>query len=104
MDAVGVVLAAGLGTRVGADGNTAYLPLAGRSMLAWSLDTLSNSPVVARTILVFRQGEHDLARDTVERELGAATVELVEGGATRHASETNVLRYLADDIDSGGCR
>ena len=27
--AVGVVLAAGLGTRVGADGNKAYLPLRG---------------------------------------------------------------------------
>lgn len=101
MDAVGVVLAAGLGTRVGADGNKAYLPLAGRSMVAWSLDTLSNSPAVARTVLVFRQGEHDLARETVDRELGSATVELVEGGGTRHASETNVLRYLSDDIESG---
>ncbi|PRC45673.1 2-C-methyl-D-erythritol 4-phosphate cytidylyltransferase, partial [Mycobacterium sp. ITM-2017-0098] len=101
MDAVGVVLAAGLGTRVGADGNKAYLPLAGRSMLAWSLDTLCSSPVVARTVLVFRQGEYDLARDTVDHELGSATVELVEGGDTRHASETNVLRYLADDIESG---
>ena len=37
-DAVGVVLAAGIGTRVGADGNKAYLRLAGRSMVSWSLD------------------------------------------------------------------
>ncbi len=101
MDAVGVVLAAGLGTRVGADGNKAYLPLAGRSMLAWSLDTLIRSPVVTRTILVFRRGESDLARDTVRRELGSAAVELVEGGDTRHASETNVVRYLAADIEAG---
>jgi 2-C-methyl-D-erythritol 4-phosphate cytidylyltransferase len=101
MDAVGVVLAAGLGTRVGADGNKAYLPLAGRSMLAWSLDTLVRSPAVARTILVFRRGERELARDTVHRELGDAAVELVEGGETRHASETNVVRYLTDDIESG---
>ncbi|MDG4667862.1 IspD/TarI family cytidylyltransferase [Mycobacterium sp. 236(2023)] len=101
MDAVGVVLAAGLGTRVGADGNKAYLPLAGRSMLVWSLDTLTRLPDVARTILVFRQGELQLARDTVDRELPHATVELVEGGETRHGSETNVVRYLADDIESG---
>jgi 2-C-methyl-D-erythritol 4-phosphate cytidylyltransferase len=39
--AVGVVLAAGLGTRVGADGNKAYLPLAGRSMVAWSLKAVT---------------------------------------------------------------
>ncbi len=101
MNAVGVVLAAGLGTRVGADGNKAYLPLAGRSMLAWSLDTLTRLPEVARTILVFRQGEFDVARDTVERELADAAVELVEGGQTRHGSETNVVRYLADDIEAG---
>jgi len=101
MDAVGVVLAAGLGTRVGADGNKAYLPLAGRSMLTWSLDTLLRSPDVARTILVFRQGESALAQDTVRHELGNTAVEFVEGGDTRHASETNVVRYLAGDIESG---
>ncbi|MFB1298032.1 2-C-methyl-D-erythritol 4-phosphate cytidylyltransferase [Mycobacterium sp. pW049] len=101
MDAVGVVLAAGLGTRVGADGNKAYLPLAGRSMLAWSLDTLTRLPEIARTVLVFRKGEFDLARDTVSRELGDAAIELVEGGDTRHGSETNVVRYLAGDIESG---
>jgi 2-C-methyl-D-erythritol 4-phosphate cytidylyltransferase len=99
--AVGVVLAAGLGTRVGADGNKAYLPLAGRSMVAWSLYPVTQVPQIARSVLVYRRGERDLARDTVTAELLAATVELVEGGDTRHASEFNVLRYLADDIESG---
>lgn len=92
--AVGVVLAAGLGTRVGADGNKAYLPLAGRSMVAWSIAAVTQVPQIARTVLVYRRGEHDLARQT-------ANVELVEGGDTRHASEYNVLRYLADDIEAG---
>jgi len=99
--AVGVVLAAGLGTRVGADGNKAYLPLSGRSMLIWSLDTLSKLTDVSRTILVFRPGEFELARDTVARELPYVPVELVEGGSTRHASEFNVLQYLGADIDTG---
>ena len=98
--AVAVVLAAGLGTRVGADGNKAYLPLAGRSMLAWSLQTPADHPDIDRTILVFRHGERDLA-DTVRDEVAHGAVELVEGGHTRHASEFNVLRYLARDIESG---
>ncbi|MGP4057607.1 IspD/TarI family cytidylyltransferase [Mycobacterium sp. 4D054] len=101
MNAVGVVLAAGLGTRVGADGNKAYLPLAGRSMLAWSLDTLINLPDIARTVLVHRRGEFELARDTLKHEIDCTTVEFVEGGDSRHASETNVVRYLADDIEAG---
>jgi 2-C-methyl-D-erythritol 4-phosphate cytidylyltransferase len=99
--AVGVVLAAGLGTRVGADGNKAYLPLAGRSMVAWSLHAVTQVQQIARTVLVYRRGERDLAHHTVTTELPAATVELVEGGDSRHASEFNVLRYLADDIESG---
>ena len=99
--AVGVVLAAGLGTRVGADGNKAYLPLAGRSMVAWSLTTVTQVTEIARTVLVHRRGERDLARDTVTAELPGAAVELVEGGDSRHASEFNVLHYLADDIESG---
>lgn len=99
--AVGVVLAAGLGTRVGAEGNKAYLPLAGRSMVAWSLNALTEVPEISRSVLVYRHGERDLARNTVAAELPGATVELVEGGDSRHASEFNVLRYLAADIASG---
>jgi 2-C-methyl-D-erythritol 4-phosphate cytidylyltransferase len=99
--AVGVVLAAGMGTRVGADGNKAYLQVAGQSMVSWSLDVLTRIPEIARTILVFRRGERALAEGTVKRELPTAAVEFVEGGDSRHASEFNVLRHLADDIDSG---
>jgi 2-C-methyl-D-erythritol 4-phosphate cytidylyltransferase len=99
--AVGVVLAGGLGTRVGADGNKAYLPLAGHAMVIWSLTAIAQVPQIARIVLVYRRGEGDLARETVTAELSTATVELVEGGASRHGSESNVLHYLADDIESG---
>jgi 2-C-methyl-D-erythritol 4-phosphate cytidylyltransferase len=99
--AAGVVLAAGLGTRVGADGNKAYLPVAGRSMVSWSLDVVTQAPGIRRTVLVFRRGERALAEDTVTRELGSPAVEFVEGGDSRHASEFNVLTYLAPDIEAG---
>nr|CRL74675.1 4-diphosphocytidyl-2-methyl-D-erythritol synthase [Mycolicibacterium malmesburyense] len=99
--AVAVVLAAGLGTRVGADGNKAYLPLAGRPMVTWSLETLTTVPGIDRIVLVYRKGEFELARDVVARELPTAGVELVEGGDSRHGSELNVLRHLAVDIESG---
>jgi len=98
---VAVVLAAGMGTRVGADGNKAYLRVAGRSMVAWSIHTLTQVPEIARIVLVFRRGERELAQDTIARELPSATVEFVEGGDSRHASESNVLRYLATDIEAG---
>jgi 2-C-methyl-D-erythritol 4-phosphate cytidylyltransferase len=99
--AVGVVLAAGIGTRVGADGNKAYLPLAGRAMVTWSVEAVARSASIARTVLVFRRGERDLATRTLAAELPHTAVELVEGGDTRHGSEANVLRHLAPDIESG---
>jgi 2-C-methyl-D-erythritol 4-phosphate cytidylyltransferase len=96
--AVGVVLAAGMGTRVGADGNKAYLPLAGRPMVAWSVDAVVQTADVDRTVLVFRRGERELAQAMLDSEFPSAAIELVEGGDTRHQSEFNVLRFLADDI------
>ncbi|MGE2723759.1 IspD/TarI family cytidylyltransferase [Mycolicibacterium pulveris] len=99
--AVGVVLAAGVGSRVGADGNKAYLQVADRAMVAWSLDTLAEVADIARIVLVYRQGERGLAEETVAREVPTAAVEFVEGGASRHASERNVLKYLAPDIEAG---
>ena len=51
-------------------------------------------------MLVVRRGERVLADDTLRRELPGA-VEFVEGGDSRHASEFNVLRYLAAEIESG---
>ena len=98
--AVGVVLAAGMGTRVGADGNKAYLQLASRSMVSWSVDAVTRTPGIDRTVLVFRAGERDLVTRTIAAELPSATVEFVEGGDSRHGSEWNVLQYLAADVES----
>jgi 2-C-methyl-D-erythritol 4-phosphate cytidylyltransferase len=90
-----------MGTRVGADGNKAYLPLAGRAMVAWSVDAVARAPEVDRTVLVFRRGERDLAQSMLDSEFPHAAIELVEGGDTRHQSEFNVLRYLSADITAG---
>jgi 2-C-methyl-D-erythritol 4-phosphate cytidylyltransferase len=99
--AVGVVLAAGMGTRVGADGNKAYLPLAGRSMVSWSVRAVSETPEIDRTVLAFRRGERPIAERMLADEVPWAAVELVEGGDSRHGSELNVLAHLAADIESG---
>jgi 2-C-methyl-D-erythritol 4-phosphate cytidylyltransferase len=90
-----------MGTRVGADGNKAYLPLAGRPMVAWAVDAVARTAEVDRTVLVFRRGEHELAQAVLDSEFPTTRIELVEGGDTRHQSELNVLRYLSDDITAG---
>lgn len=99
--AVGVVLAAGIGSRVGADGNKAYLKLAGRSMLSWSVRAVSDTAEIGRVILVHRRGERDVAQRALSDDLPGRAVELVEGGDSRHESELNMLRHIAADIEDG---
>ncbi|MGB8407049.1 MAG: IspD/TarI family cytidylyltransferase [Mycobacterium sp.] len=99
--AVGVVLAAGIGSRVGADGNKAYLQLAGRSMVSWSVAAVAGAPDIARTVLVFRSGERAQVEQLIAAELPGIPIEFVEGGDSRHGSEHNVLNHLAAAIESG---
>lgn len=103
--AAGVVLAAGSGTRLGADGNKAYVPLAGRRVLSWSLSAFAKLEEVDRLILVIREEDQRLAQAVVEREVPDRAVEIVVGGSTRHASEHRALTHLkaaivAADIDA----
>jgi 2-C-methyl-D-erythritol 4-phosphate cytidylyltransferase len=99
--AVAVVLAAGSGSRMGADRNKAYLPLAGRRMLSWSLGAIEEVSEVVRTVLVIRSDDRARAIKTLDRELPDLEVEIIDGGNSRHQSEHKALEYLAPDIESG---
>ena len=99
--AVAVVLAAGSGTRMGADRNKAYLPLAGRRMLSWSLGSILEVPELVRTILVIRSDDRARAVKTLDREVPDLAVEIIDGGGSRHQSEHCAMEYLAPDIESG---
>jgi 2-C-methyl-D-erythritol 4-phosphate cytidylyltransferase len=97
----GIVLAAGSGTRVGHSGSKAYLPLAGRSMLVWALETLAGTGGVERLVLAVRAQDLSLAGEVLERELPGVEVDLVAGDATRHESEYRALRHMAGAIRTG---
>lgn len=99
-----VVLAGGRGSRVGADGNKAYLPLAGRRMVTWTLQSLAEVREVARVLLVTRREDRAKAQETLRRELPGLSVEIVEGGSSRHESEFKALQHLAEDIREGAVR
>ena len=97
--AAAVVLAGGSGTRLGAEGNKVYLPLAGRPLLSWSLEAFARAPGIGRLVLVTRpadRGQAEQAARAVDR-----PVEIVDGGVTRHDSEWAALRLLAPAIDAG---
>jgi 2-C-methyl-D-erythritol 4-phosphate cytidylyltransferase len=96
-----VVLAAGSGTRVGAEVNKVLLPLRGVPLLARSVSTALAVTGVARVVVVVRDGEQDAVAAALAPHLGGAEVTLVVGGATRHASEWAALRVLRADVAAG---
>jgi 2-C-methyl-D-erythritol 4-phosphate cytidylyltransferase len=103
MRAAVVVLAAGAGTRVGAEVNKVLLPLGGVPVVARSVRTAREVPGVTRVVLVVRNGEQEAVRAAVEPQIDAdePTVEMVVGGDTRHRSEWAAMSLLADAIDDG---
>ena len=96
-----VILAAGSGTRVGADRNKVLLPLGDVPVLVWSVRDALALPDVRRVLLVVRPDEHEAVAAAVAPYLGDREVLVVDGGATRHASEAHALRALAADIEAG---
>ena len=54
--AVALLVAAGRGERLGADGPKAFVVLAGRPMLEWSLDALRLVPAVERIVVALPEG------------------------------------------------
>lgn len=98
-----VVLAAGSGTRVGAEVNKVLLPLAGVPVVARSVRTARTVPGVDRVVLVVRDGEQDAVRAAVEPHLGGdgPEVAMVAGGDTRQLSEWAALALLRPAIEAG---
>jgi 2-C-methyl-D-erythritol 4-phosphate cytidylyltransferase len=101
MPAAVVILAAGSGTRVGAEVNKVLLPLGDAPLLVASLRTAWRLPDVRRVLLVVRPEDRAAVTEAVTPHLGEHEVGVVDGGATRHGSEWNALRVLAADIEAG---
>jgi 2-C-methyl-D-erythritol 4-phosphate cytidylyltransferase len=95
-----VILAAGSGSRVGADTNKVLLPLGDSTVLGHSVRAALAVPDVVRLVLTVRAGDEDAVRAAIAPLLGDREARLVPGGATRHASEWRSLQALAEDIDA----
>jgi 2-C-methyl-D-erythritol 4-phosphate cytidylyltransferase len=96
-----VILAAGSGSRVGATVNKVLLPLRGVPVLVWSVRDALALPDVRRLVLVVRAEDRAAVEAAVAPHLADREVLVVDGGATRHASEWAALQVLAPDIEAG---
>ncbi|MGH7903352.1 MAG: 2-C-methyl-D-erythritol 4-phosphate cytidylyltransferase [Candidatus Dormibacteraceae bacterium] len=101
-DVAAVVLAAGVGSRMGASVNKVFLLVGGIPILARALEPFESNPQIAEVVLVAAADELAECRHRVLEPFGFKKVrEVVIGGATRHESEFNGLRALEPRIESG---
>ena len=96
-----IVLAAGTGSRMDGTLNKVYLTIGGRSILAFSLDTLERAPTVERVVLVTRPDDRARAASALTEAGLTKPCSVVDGGSTRQDSELAGLESLAPAIDAG---
>jgi 2-C-methyl-D-erythritol 4-phosphate cytidylyltransferase len=83
---VALIVAAGSGERLGAGRPKALVELAGRPLVAWSIDALLATPRIERIVIATPPGaEWPLALSALER------VDVVEGGTSRSDSVRRAL-------------
>ena len=95
---VAIILAGGTGTRLGAEIPKQFLDVAGRPMLAYTLQAFDRHPLVDAIEVVCHPGWMDFLRDMVAREGFTKVRWVCEGGATFQESENNGIENLADEL------
>ncbi|HTE60923.1 MAG TPA: 2-C-methyl-D-erythritol 4-phosphate cytidylyltransferase [Solirubrobacteraceae bacterium] len=100
MRTAAIVVAAGSGERLGAGRPKAFVVLAGRPMVAWSLDAIAAAGV-PRAVVAVPPGHGAAAEEALAGAAGDFPLgfTLVEGGETRSASVRNALA-AAGDVDA----
>lgn len=96
-----VVLAAGSGSRVGAEVNKVLLTLRDRPLLAWSVQAAIDVADVGPIVVVCRPGERSTVAAALAPHLPEREVLLIDGGATRQSSEQAALDLLAPRVAAG---
>jgi 2-C-methyl-D-erythritol 4-phosphate cytidylyltransferase len=100
-DVATVILAAGSGRRMGTSVNKVLLPIAGRHVLARTVDQFELHRSIGRIVIVAADHELEQVRQIIDATGAAKVTDIVAGGPTRHASEWNGILALAPAIESG---
>jgi 2-C-methyl-D-erythritol 4-phosphate cytidylyltransferase len=91
----GVVIAgAGSSQRMGAD--KVLIPLAGKPLLAWSVDVCQSCELVNQIVIVLNENKLDLGRRLVTERGWSKVVEVCSGGKRRQDSVRHGLDKLKD--------
>ena len=98
---VAVVLGAGQGTRMGRPMNKIFLPINGKPVILYAIETFEHCPSVDEILLVGAVGQEEQLMKIAYHANCRKVRSIVPGGTTRHASEQSALNALRQSIDAG---
>lgn len=95
MTVTALIVAAGSGSRMGADLPKQYRPIGGKPVLRWAVEAMTGHPLVGGTRVVVGAGQQELAQAALE---GLDVGPLIEGGAERSMSVGNGLLEIESEF------
>src|SRR2546425_4858712 len=98
---VAVILGAGQGTRMGHPINKVFLPLRGKPIIVYAIETFEHCPSVDDILLIAAAGEEEQLAKLAHSAQCTKVRQVIRGGATRHESEQCALEVLRPGIDAG---
>lgn len=90
-----IIVAAGLGKRMGADINKQFLNIRNTPLIVHTLEKFYSLDEVDNIILAIRKEEEDIIKDIL-KEFNFQGIHLVYGGEERQDSIYNALRYIGE--------
>jgi 2-C-methyl-D-erythritol 4-phosphate cytidylyltransferase len=94
-----IIVAAGLGKRMGANQDKLFLEVAGQPVIAHTWRKFETAAAIAEILLVVREGMEDAFRELAQRYDFRKPFRLVPGGAERQDSVWNGLQALDPACD-----
>jgi ribitol-5-phosphate 2-dehydrogenase (NADP+) / D-ribitol-5-phosphate cytidylyltransferase len=97
MRTVAVVLAGGVGTRVGLDIPKQLIKIAGRPIIEHTLEVLAASPLIDEILVMMTPGYLDDVRAIVRKGGYEKVSQILEGAQTRNGTTSRALAALGDE-------
>ena len=100
MNTVGVILAAGSGSRTGLSTPKQFLPLGGKTVLEHSVQTFHNHPGIDELVIVVHKDYIDQVQSIVKQNGWNKVKAVLPGGKERYDSSLVAVRAYADRPDT----
>ena len=99
MKNIAVILAGGVGSRMGASMPKQFMPLAGRTVIEYSIETFNAHPRIDEVAVVIHPDWRDRMEALADAGKWAKLKKIVDGGSERYMSSLNAIMAYIDEPD-----